>query len=221
MVGLAILPLIVDPNFSRRQKSILMATLGCSIIIWQGFVAAVYRAEGTAVPFSAIALLIVGIAVLGAIPVVRWKLFARRGSLLLNCAEGALWLALVVLFVREPAVLIESLSATVQNVVRGEGSWGGSLVVILSVTTVAVALVVVPGQSRVRFALTTFLPFVFLLPYFRGSSYRVGDGDSLNRMWFQIIPIAIFYLIVAVGIGTSRYGRGAKNRIPVTTTATT
>ncbi len=71
------------------------------------------------------------------------------------------------------------------------------------------AFVRVPGETTLRFPLTSFIPFAFLLAYLRGIAFRVGDGDSLNRMWIQLIPIAVLYLIVAIGAGERRWGRTA------------
>ena len=52
-----------------------------------------------------------------------------------------------------------------------------------------------------RFPLTTFVPFVFLMAYFREGSYRVGLADSLNRMIMHVVPLAILLLLILVTVG--------------------
>jgi membrane protein implicated in regulation of membrane protease activity len=47
---------------------------------------------------------------------------------------------------------------------------------------------------------TTFLPLVFLLAFLRDGAYRVGATDSLNRMWIQIIPLAVLYVMAAIAL---------------------
>jgi hypothetical protein len=166
----------------------------------------VYVDEGLSVPFSVIGLLLLGFAVLAGIPLLRWKGLVKRGTLVLWIAEGGLWLALLVLVVRQPDVLIDSLAATLDNAVFGAGAWGISLVTFAGLMAI-VMFIKVPGSSLLRFPLTTFIPFAFLLAYLREAAYRVGEGDSLNRMWIQVIPIAVLYLIAAIGVGHWRIPR--------------
>jgi len=202
-VSLALLPLLLDESVTVRTKSVFLALLGISTIAWQGFVAVVYLDEGLSVPFSVSGLVLIGLAILAGIPLLRWKALTQRGHLVLWVAEGGLWLALAVLVIRDPQVLIESLDATFHNVVLGAGGWGISLMTFAGLMAV-VAFMRIPAGSLLRFPLTTFIPFALLLAYLREGAYRVGDGDSLNRMWIQIIPIAVVYLVAAIGVGRWR-----------------
>jgi len=38
--------------------------------------------------------------------------------------------------------------------------------------------------------------------FLREGAFRVGDGDSLNRMLIQVVPLAV--LLVGIGIGATR-----------------
>lgn len=209
LVGLALLPMLLATSTPFRFRWIPLAAFGATTIAWQTFVAFVYLGEGEKIPFSVTGLLLAGVAVLIAIPVLRWAPVVKHGRAVLLLAEAGLWLLLLVLIVRDPDVFVASVSATVQNVVFGEGSWGASLVVLMVLLLVIAAFVRVPGETTLRFPLTSFIPFAFLLAYLRGIAFRVGDGDSLNRMWIQLIPIAVLYLIVAIGAGERRWGRTA------------
>jgi hypothetical protein len=146
-----------------------------------------------------------------AVPALWWPVLPRHGARLLWLAEAALWLALLACAVRRPEVLRDSVAATAQNLAFGAGSWGGSLVVlavlVLGALTVA-ATGRVPGSVHLRFPLTTFLPLAFLLAYLRDAAYRVGDGDSLNRMAIHPVPLAVLLVLVAVAGEERRPGGG-------------
>jgi hypothetical protein len=66
------------------------------------------------------------------------------------------------------------------------------LVVITLFTNRGAALV------ALRFPLTSFIPVFVLLAYLRDGGYRVGEGDSLNRMLMQFVPLAVLYVGVAL-----------------------
>lgn len=212
LVGLALLPMLLDKGTPTRFRSIPLAALGLSTIAWQVFVAFVYLEQDLEVPFSVTGLMLAGICVLTAIPVLRWAPVTRNGGILLRVAEAALWILLLLLILRRPEIFLESVGATISNVVLGAGSWGFSLMMLLALMVVVIFLRV-PGESRFRFPLTTFIPFAFLLAYLRDAAFRVGDGDSLNRLWIQLIPIAVLYLIVAIGVGQQRWPKRAQSAV--------
>lgn len=203
LIVLMLLPIIVDGSVSRFHRSILLAVLGVATIAWQSFMAAVYLAQGLSISFEIWGLLGFGVAILAVIPLLKWNALMKRGRLLLVLAEVLLWLALAVLALREPQILKESLTATFENAILGAGSWGFSLIFIIALLVLA-SFIAVPNRVNLRFPLTSFIPLGFLLAYLRDAAYRVGDGDSLNRMWIQLIAVALFYVIIAIGLGTSR-----------------
>jgi hypothetical protein len=51
------------------------------------------------------------------------------------------------------------------------------------------------------------VPLAFLLAYFRGIAFRVGDGDSLNRIVIEFFPVAVLLIVAAVGEGRARWPR--------------
>jgi hypothetical protein len=139
------------------------------------------------------------------IPLLRWRpLLARPGRVLL-VTEVGLWLALLALAARQPQILYDSVDATVQNVIVGAGSWGASLVILAALVAGVTVYVKAPELVCLRFPVTTFVPLGFLFAYLRETAYRVGDGDSLNRMFIHIVPLAVLYVVAAIGHGHWRF----------------
>jgi hypothetical protein len=215
LVLLMILPILLDRSVNYLPKVILLATLGLSTIAWQIFIAAVYLDQGLSVVFSVWGLLAFGILVLAAIPLLKWSFIMKRGRVILVLVHAILWLGLLVLFVREPEILIRSVSSTFENVVLGAGSWGLSLILIVVLLLIA-SFIPLKNSVNLRFPLTSFIPLAFLLAYLRDGAYRVGDGDSLNRMWIQLVPVALMYLLVTVAIGERRRRSAATSNIQTT-----
>ena len=77
-----------------------------------------------------------------------------------------------------------------------DGAWGASLLVLAGVLVVAVLLRRVEHEQVWLFPLLTFVPLSVLLAFLREGAYRVGPGDSLNRMLLHVLPLAV--LAVAV-----------------------
>ncbi|TVR86211.1 MAG: hypothetical protein EA416_15680, partial [Trueperaceae bacterium] len=42
-----------------------------------------------------------------------------------------------------------------------------------------------------------FLPQAFVIAYLRDAAYRVGGGDSLNRMLIQVVPLMVVFVVVS------------------------
>jgi hypothetical protein len=203
LVLIMLLPILLDRSVARSHRSVLLAILGVATIAWQSFMVAVYVADDLPVVASVWGMLGFGLLILAAIPLLGWNLLTKRSRVIVGLAEALLWLSLLVLFIREPQILIESVSATVENAVLGAGSWGLSLILLATMIVLA-SFIAVPNRINLRFPLTSFIPIGFLLAYLREGAYRVGDGDSLNRMWIQLIPVALFYVLIALGTGEWR-----------------
>ena len=196
VAGIALLPFVVSGKVALAHRIAALAVLGGSIALWHGFIAVILRGES--LPFSAMGGLALGVLMLLLIPVLLWRALPRWSGLILVSAEILLWLALIALAVRDPAILRTSLRATAENVIFGAGSWGLSLVILAALGAGVLVLLKVQDQVFLRYPLTTFVPLAFLFAYLRDSPYRVGDGDSLNRMLIQVVPLATLYVIVAM-----------------------
>ena len=196
-IMLAIAPLLLSDMVTLRSRALVLGVYGASTIVWSSFVIMAFVKAGAQVPAFAIGPLVLGIATLVAIPVLAWsKLTGHRRQLLL-AAEALLWLALAAAAILNPQILVESLAATYENVVGGAGAWGASLVVLAALVLLVLILCRDDTLVYLQFPLTAFIPLFLLLAYFRGGGYRVGDGDSLNRMLIQVVPLAALYIAVA------------------------
>jgi len=200
---LVLLPTWLSERIPRRHRSITMAVLGGTTVLYSGFQGWVFLDRDTELPPSVSGLFLLGIVVLLSIPVLWWTFVPRHAKQVLWLTEAGLWLALLALALRSPATLGSSVYATYVNVFRGAGGWGLSIVALAAALLVVCALrsFRVPYQAALRFPLTTFVPLVFLLAYLRGGAYRPGDSDSLNRMVMHVVPLAVLLLFLLLTNG--------------------
>lgn len=195
--GLALLPLLFSGSVSWRGRGFAMAVYGVSTVLWYGHVALAHMDFGKEIPLSTLGPLVLGAAAIAFIPFLGWSRPVRGHRAVLFAVEGGLWLALAVFAFRDPAVLRESLDATYQNLVGGAGSWGGSVAVLSTLVILACVFCRDASVRHLRFPVTAMVPVFFLLAYLREGAYRVGNGDSLNRMFIEIVPLTVLFLAAA------------------------
>lgn len=198
VAALVLAPLWVSRHVPTRHRYPSALALGVTLVAWNAYLWNAYRADGAPAPTSVLAMLAVGAALVVAAAVI-----ARADHLLprrsLGLAEVGLWVLLVALAVANPGILYRSAMATLSNVVL-RGGWGTSLLVVATlVVAVLVATPRSPARTALRFPLTTFVPFGMLLAYLREDAFRVGPGDSLNRMLLHLLPLAVL-LVVATSL---------------------
>ncbi|HOL18040.1 MAG TPA: hypothetical protein PLY40_07120 [Bacillota bacterium] len=153
---------------------------------------------------------VLGAAAIMAAPVLAWRQVERRSTGILILAETGLWLALVVMAAGNPRLLYRSALATIQNLALDSGGWGVFPVLLGALLVAVLAFTDIPDRVYLRFPVTAFIPLAFMLAYFREGSYRVGPGDSLNRMLLHIMPLAI--LLVVSAAASPYWGLPRKNR---------
>jgi len=213
IASVAIIPMIFSEIFSQKQKMILLTCLGSSTTTFYGYtfflLGGDFRQPHTL-------YLLYGILVICIAFIFRYIYKLKILSFLVKRATGIteifIWTVLILFFLLNPQVMIISLKATYENIVLGEGLWGLSLVTLSVIIIITVILIKLPENiSILRLPVTSFLPIMFLLPYLRGGAYRVGAGDSLNRMLVQIIPLTVYFLVVLIGLGKPRFARSKVN----------
>jgi hypothetical protein len=207
MVVVALLPVLLSGHVPVRYRSSLLVTLGTATALWYAMALVVLRRHGEPVEISVYGLLALGILLLGSPVLLRWGALTRRALVPLGLTEIALWLALAGFAVRQPDILRDSLRAEWQNLVMGSGGWGPSVILLAGLALIAVALVRTPGQTALRFPLTTFIPLAFIFAYLRDVAYRPGFYDSLTRMLIQVLPVLVLGIIVAMASGSWRIQR--------------
>jgi hypothetical protein len=198
LAALALLPTLLSARVSRRHRAAACALLGLTTLGWQGSVLWLYLDRGAEIPISGYGTAAIGVAALLGIVALRWTDRLAHPVRVLWLAEAGLWLGLFAFVLRDPEIFVDSLRATVRNV-SPIGAWGTSLVVLAALGLIAICLT---GTERVasalRFPVTTFIPVGFLLAYLREEgAYRIGSGDSLNRMFMQVLPLAVAWVAVA------------------------
>ena len=217
LAGLVLLPLLVTPRVPDRLRWPALACLGVSVAVWQGFLAATYRTSEGSAPISVDGLLALGIVIVllsVAISRLGTAWLPRRS---LGAVEIVLWLGLVVAVLLDVRILRSSIRATLINL-SGDGGWGVSLVVLAVLAVAVLVLTDAPGRAVLRFPLTAFVPLSLLLAYLRDGAYRVGPGDSLNRMLLHLVPVAVLFVVTA--FASRRWGLPARSDMVRTSSAT-
>ena len=205
LMGLLILaPTWLSNNIDKNRRSLSMAVFGISTIMLSLLEGWFFLDRQEPVPSSVTGPLVLGVAILLAIPLLRAPYLTRHSRTLLWLTEIGLWVSLLALalYYRGSGTLHDSVDATYINLFEGAGAWGLSIVILVALLGLALVLArPVPQQLMLRFPLTTFVPFVFLMAYLREGSYRVGLADSLNRMIMHMVPLAILLLLILVTVG--------------------
>ncbi|MDQ7906254.1 hypothetical protein RB614_17210 [Phytohabitans sp. ZYX-F-186] len=193
--ALVLLPTVLSARVPRRQRVAVLAVFGGTTLLFAGFQIWFFLDRDAGLPASGIGAAALGAAALAAIPLLRRGTADRRGGWLLAAAEAGLWLALAALAVRDPDTLWTSVRALYRNQVEGVGGYGLSLTLLTGLLLLAWLMSPrLPHQAHLRFPLTTFLPFCFVMAYLREGAYRAADADSMNRMLMHVVPLAALYL---------------------------
>ena len=198
LAGLAVLPFLLNKGIGKVERSILAAVYLGGTLVWFGYVGVAISAMSSTVPSSvlgAIALAVAGLILLPLLWVERlmnWRMFMFRA------VEGGMWILLGWLSIVNWELMKDSLMATNENLFLGAGSWGASVAMLLFLVVVTLLLLRRSVPVEIRFPLTAAVPVFFLLAHLREGAYRVGNGDSLNRMLIEIVPLAVLLLGVAL-----------------------
>lgn len=121
----------------------------------------------------------------------RSSLVRRLNQLLPALVAGAVGVALLAAFATKPAHMLESARVWLWNLTQlptwGTFWYGLALLI-------AVSLLAPPPRFRQVFAigLPVYAALILLLVYFR-VPYRVGNGDSANRMTIHLVPLIFYY----------------------------
>jgi hypothetical protein len=203
LLPLLLVPVAVCLEVPRRAVWVLSATFAAATFLWWvvvlwGLVPWSPTSAATASVAAAVGVLLL---TAGAPRLRRHPATASRLS---HLVPVALTLVLVLYLVTDGGeVLWTSLGATARNL-AGEGLWGllvPVLVLLLAIVSWAWRL---PAGQVFTVPLVGFLPLALVLAYARGGGYRVGPGDSLNRMWVHLLPLAVTYLALVLLEGRPR-----------------
>jgi hypothetical protein len=200
LVSLGLLPILTHPGLKPLERVLVTMPTSVTAVLWFG--AGLWsRAPGergleladTSVGGALIGIGLVLVATLAGRPrLSRWMMAAPW------LAVTAMTAILALEYRSQPELLLESVGATARNL-AGEGMWGVSW--ILLGMLVAGALFS-DGFENDRFFVIPIAGFgvmFWLLVYLREGAYRVGTGDSGNRMLAHIFLAMVAYGAIAAG----------------------
>ena len=195
LAALAIAPTLLGTAASSRYRFALALAAGTAIAAWHAYLSGVAITMGRWPRPTMLMPLIFGLGLIGSagLTLIR-KDLDTAWRILDSWIEPLLWIALAGLATLNSDIFMSSLYATATNI----RVYWGNVVWILALSVITFAILCRGGELRyLRFVVTSYLPAVFILSFLRDGAYRVGGGDSLNRMWISIFPLAIMYLTVA------------------------
>ena len=117
---------------------------------------------------------------------------------------GVLVLVVAIMFIQKPEHMYTSMKVILKNVLES-GRWGITWVVFSFLVFISLFW---PGSLREAYffyGISSFLLLLLAISYFR-VPYRVGWGDSANRMLTHILPILILYGLINLPQGISGWG---------------
>lgn len=200
VLGVLLLPDVLADGPLRRGDVAVWRILGVS-----GVAFAVLSAPAGQWDIDQLAILVAGVGALVVTPLrdVLRRLLGDDQTRLL----WLLWILVLVSSVRRPAITIGSLASYARNFLTtglsgtpGGSTWGFTIIGLLALWMVG-SKVSDPTlrslRSRAGFAFLAYLPISLILAHARGSGYRFGRPDSMNRMWIEVLAFAVLYVMVA------------------------
>jgi len=218
---MALIPLIsIEKVVSIRQKQLLLFAYGLPTTLYYGFV--IYTQGGdilnmintpalygmsnlTPIIYCLFGLLVIFVAFLLGL-LYKLKLFSYLSKKAGVIVESGLWVFLLFYFITESRYFVLNIYSIYENFILGEGAWGLSVVFLTLLMILAILLVKKPDSMAVlRFPITTFMPVMMLTAYLAGGHHMTGPGGSMNRMFIQIVPLTILYIVMSVALGEMRF----------------
>ena len=212
VLGVVLLPDLLSDGSLRRVDVAVWRILGVS-----GIAFAVLSTPTGAWDIERLAILGAGV---GALIVTALRSVLRR---VLGAGQSRLlwllWVMVLVASVRSPGITFGSLSSYARNFLTtglsgtpGGATWGFTVVGLLALWMIGSKVAdptLLSLRSRAGFAFLAYLPISLILAHARGSGYRFGRPDSMNRMWIEVLAFAVLYLMVAfLEPGTEDRGEG-------------
>ncbi|MEN8238714.1 MAG: hypothetical protein ABFR53_05880 [Actinomycetota bacterium] len=199
VVAFFLLPVLVSASTPVSTRWTLVLPTVVTAVVWNAVaLPGVLPAGSIGVTSSpavaiAVALALVVVVASSQVPLfaslIRWAPLAGFGVLLLYTGARA---------VRGTTSLLTTLSATGANI-GAEGLWAAFWWIAPLAIVACIVVVAVPHQNRLLWGLAAYPVLLLAFTYLRGSPYRVGPGDSANRMLMHVVFVIGLYLILAIG----------------------
>lgn len=195
---LVLVPVAASTAGWTIRWAMTMPTLA-ALVLWYGMILWEHAPGGGDLSLSspvtgnmvALTLAIAGVllAGLGVLP-----RLLRLGS---TALVPLLAVALAAYTVIDPMKLWMAVDATFRNII-GYGLWMIAWPVALLLLAVALFVHRVPESRLWTTPIMGFAVLFFLLPYIRESPWRVGTGDSGNRILMHMILVVVAFVIIAL-----------------------
>ncbi len=208
--GLFVVMAIVPARLPRRALAAPFAAYTAVSCAWLARLAASVPVDSPFLSSSRALALAAATAACFAAWVLAGAAPLRRAAAYLPGLTAALVVtALAAAFVLRPAHMATSLDALAADLFGLElGAWG---ITWWAVAACAVLAFFLPplAAGRSLFLAVPLAAAVTLLLAVPRAPYRVGMGDSANRMFLHYLPLAMLYLVVKLAPGLSRSQRDA------------
>lgn len=209
MLLLAFVPAITLHRLTARDRWVLVAPAALVTVLY-GLVVLADRVDGF--DTSAHGSVVIGAAMLALLAIGHLPLPTRILELLPTILVALLTLPLLAWAVRDPSALWGAIGPTLRNI-AGEGLWHATWIVIPLLVAFLALTTRVRHQRMLLTPIIGFLPLMILLGVVRGGGYRLGNGDSGNRMLMHVLLVALAYVVVAIGTSlTDRQPPGRPGR---------
>ncbi|WP_062070270.1 hypothetical protein [Demequina sediminicola] len=210
LLAIVLLPIVTQREIPRAVRIWVPASIGVAAIAWQSYMVWIWHSYATSMSKAALISLAaaVGILVLAALAATPW--ITRWQVWILAAGEWGLWALLAAAALLTTGLVKASGEATWENTVGNAGGWFPMLPALGILIAAAFVLLRRTTTRPMRFVVTAFVPLMMLLAVARGAAYRVGTGDSLNRAWTHIVPVAIVLLIALLALGSQRLIRASR-----------
>lgn len=187
-----------------RLKSILPYLI--LMISWYSYLL-IRMGEGTKILNPERTLIIIGsLFALGLLVLLseqKW-LKAKLFPYLAKIMVGALVLILLLMFLTKPVHMMDSAYFIILNL-SAYGWWGVTWLVFSLVFLISIIGPRVPGEELFFYGIVSFFCLLLAIAYFR-NPYRLGWGDSANRMFTHILPVIVLYGLMKAGKSISGQG---------------
>ncbi|MDJ0962460.1 MAG: hypothetical protein QNJ88_17565 [Acidimicrobiia bacterium] len=197
-VAVLIVPALATHRIPYVQRWLLLIPTIVTAVLWNGVIWPTFAIDGDLGVFGPVygnLFVAAGLAAgLGLLALPSVQRVGRWGPV---AFAGVLAAYLGVSVIAEPDILRASLSAFGANIAV-EGLWGTTWWVLALLLGTAWVMTRSVESTLLLVPIPTFLLAVFAFAYLRDGAYRVGTGDSANRMLTHIILVAALAILAAV-----------------------
>ncbi|MEN8240192.1 MAG: hypothetical protein ABFR53_13440, partial [Actinomycetota bacterium] len=199
VIVLFLLPVLVSTSLPQRAKWLIVTPIAVTTFLWYGIALRQILPTDefglTSTPTASI-VLVLGLVSIVALGYIR---FATRLLVMVPALSFGLLVAYTGLRVmRWQSLTLDTMEAVGTNL-SSAGLWSAFWWIAPIAVVVGVATTRIKHEGFFLWGLASYPVALLAFAYLRGASYRVGEGDSGNRMLMHIVFVIGLYLILAMG----------------------